>query len=148
MKMRYIPLLLVISILLSSVQAADSGKEFLADFVIGKYLLVGKKVDSFATYFGHVELFNGHGSLKIKRHIGGKTVLGQATIESAVQGDATVLRMRFDDNGAAYENNCLIQSDLDNYARISCYLYQPGVRTLNPGLEVLFIDHGENASMR
>ncbi len=37
--------------------------------------------------------------------------------------------------------NYLWRNDLDNYARISGYVYQLGKKILKPGLEALFIDH-------
>lgn len=69
---------------------------------------------------------------------------GRAAIEAAVGGDARVLRIRFEQDGKSYEQTCMVGSDLDNYARISCYLYVPGRKTMNPGMEVLFIDHNAN----
>ena len=40
-----------------------------------------------------------------------------------------------------YEITYLWRSDLDNYARLSGYLYQPGEKTDSPGMEALFRDH-------
>ena len=115
-------------------------EDFLSSFVKGKYLLVGKSVDSDQTYHGKVEIKNNDGALNVLRHINGKTINGTGAIESVLNGDAKVLRIRFSENDIQYEQTCLIDNDLDNYARISCHLYQPNVSTNQPGLEVLFID--------
>ena len=37
--------------------AGEVRKEFLSEFVLGKYLLVGKNVDSTSAYFGHVDIY-------------------------------------------------------------------------------------------
>jgi len=41
----------------------------------------------------------------------------------------------------SYEATYLIDSDLDNYGRLTGYLYIKGTETKKPGLEALFIDH-------
>ena len=128
-----------ILILLPMVSIAE--EDFLSSFVQGKYLLVGKSLDSDQTYHGKVEVINNDGALSVLRHINGKTINGTGAIEPVLHGDAKVLRIRFAENDIQYEQTCLIDSDLDNYARISCHLYQPTVGTNQPGLEVLFIDH-------
>lgn len=103
--------------------------------------MVGKALDSENTYHGKVKIKNNNGELKVLRHINERTIEGTGTIESAVNGDTRVLRIRFDENKTQYEKTCMVGSDLDNYARISCYLYQPKIKTNEPGLEVLFNDH-------
>ena len=128
----------IILILLPMVSIAE--EDFLSSFVQGKYLLVGKSLDSDQTYHGKVEVKNNDGALSVLRHINGKIINGTGAIESVLNGDAKVLRIRFAENDIQYEQTCLIDSDLDNYARISCHLYQQNVGTNQPGLEVLFID--------
>jgi hypothetical protein len=39
-----------------------------------------------------------------------------------------------------YEATYLIHADLDNYARLTGYLFQASGKTVKPGLEALFID--------
>lgn len=109
--------------------------------VQGKYILVGKELDTDKTYFGKVEISSIKDHLIVEREINKKSVKGSAAIESAAGGDAQVLRIRFTEDGNSYEQTCLVNIDLDNYARISCYLYKPGIKTTQPGLEVLFHDH-------
>jgi hypothetical protein len=121
--------------------AAFAGAGMHSDFLLGKYLLVGKGIDTGRAYTGKVEIFREKGELRVKRIIDNKVVVGSAAIEFALGGDADVLRFRYNEGGKKYEQTCLWLSDLDNYARISCYLYESGVHTINPGLEVLFHDY-------
>lgn len=115
--------------------------EFLRTMVQGNYLLVGKAIDSDYTYHGKVQITDESGSLVVAREIYGKTTQGTASIESALGGDARVLRIRFTEQAVDYEQTCMVGNDLDNYARISCYLYRQNEKTMRPGLEVLFNDH-------
>lgn len=117
-------------------------EKFSAEFIAGDYLLVGKGVDTEETYSGNVSIYFDNG-LKVKRIINGNTVVGVATFEPVLNGSSKALRIRFSEQKVDYEETCLWASDLDNYARISCYLYSPNKQTDNPGLEVLFIDHGK-----
>jgi hypothetical protein len=114
---------------------------FLHMMVQGNYLLVGKALNSDATYHGKVQIKDNDGSLTVLRSINGQIITGTAAIESAAGGDVKVLRIKFTEDKTDYEETCMVGSDLDNYARISCYLYQPKISTRQPGLEVLFIDH-------
>jgi hypothetical protein len=112
------------------------------EFLIGKYLLIGKAIDSQETYQGKMEIYSDKDLLRIKRSINGTVVYGTAAIERAEMADgAEVLRLRFNENGMDVEEACLMRVDLDNYARISCYLYYPGKGTDAPGLEAMFNDH-------
>ena len=109
--------------------------------VPGNYLLVGKAPDSEFTYHGKVEIKEVNDALLVLRDIDGEVCNGSAAIEPALDGDANVLRIRYSEGGVDYEQTCLVSTDLDNYARISCYVYHPDVHTSQPGLEVLFHDH-------
>jgi hypothetical protein len=129
-----------IALALFTSSPALANEDFFGDFFVGKYLLIGKGLNTEQTYTGKVEIYRENDSLKVKRIIGGQSVIGSALFEPALGGDTKVLRFRYEEAGIEYAQSCLWQSDLDNYARISCYLYRPGVRTSNPGLEVLFHD--------
>ena len=113
----------------------------LAHLLPGKYKLIGKAVDSDETYAGKVEISEDDQLLKVRREIDGQIIMGVASVEPALHGEAQVLRIRFTQDNTKYEQTCLWQSDLDNYARISCYVYQPDEETREPGLEVMFPDH-------
>lgn len=115
--------------------------DFIADFLAGSYILIGKSMDSNETYTGHVEISTHDGALKIRRVVDGKVTVGNGAIESALNGETSVLRIRFVEDEGQFEKTCLWRGDLNNHARISCYLYRTGEDTLNPGLEALFHDH-------
>ncbi|ABC27715.1 hypothetical protein HCH_00821 [Hahella chejuensis KCTC 2396] len=135
------PAALLCCLLSPSAFGGETAKDFLGDFVIGAYQLIGKAPDSTSTYQGALQIYSENHQLKIKREIDGAVIFGEAAIEEAAHGEATVLRMRFKENNVAYESTCLVQSDLDNYARISCHLYQANNESKSSGLEALFIDH-------
>lgn len=128
--------------LLNTSQALGEGSQtdFLAGFVVGRYRLIGQQPDAGTTYSGEVEIYReGQSSqLKVRRIIADRVVEGAAAIESALHGEAMVLRMRFRENGTAHESTCLVKGDLDNYARLSCQLYRQDGKTRQAGLEALF----------
>lgn len=136
---------LLILILTSPVvsRAEQNSDDFLADFIAGKYHLIGKSINSNTAYTGSVELLHSDKGITVYRMIDGHQVMGHAAIEEASADQVPVLRIRFIENSHPYEASCLINSDLDNYARLSCYLYLSGVKTDSPGLEALFIDQGK-----
>lgn len=121
--------------------AQQSEEVFLADFIRGTYQLIGKYPDTTKTYFGRIEIFNSDDDIHVSRTINNIKTHGTGTIEQTTADKINVLRIRFEENSIEYEETCLIDSDLDNYARLTCHLYRPGVRTANPGIEALFIDH-------
>lgn len=136
----FVTLLTLISFV-TYAQTPETEEDFISAFVTGQYVLIGQGIDTDTTYSGHVSIYLEDKQLKIKRVIDGKLIIGTAAFESALNGDAKVLRIRFLDNSKSYEETCLWASDLDNYARISCYLYIPGKDIKKPGFEALFIDH-------
>ncbi len=116
--------------------------DFLYDFLSGTYVLVGRAPESSRTYTGKMLLSGGNGKFEVTRIIEGKTVKGTGRIETATGDRIKVVRVRFTEGGKKYETTYLIGSDLDNYGRLSGYLYLKQGNTVKPGLEVLFIDHG------
>ena len=121
-------------------QDADSEIEFLYDFLQGAYHLIGKRPDSDVTFSGRVVLKKRDGALKVVRRINGKEIKGAGAIETATADEKKVLRIRFEEDDKRWEATYLIHSDLDNYARLSGYLYLKEGGTKSPGLEALFID--------
>ena len=117
---------------------------FLYEFLAGRYLVIGKAVNSEETYSGTVDFSCKNGRIAVVRTIQGAVVHGEGTLEHALgQDKADVLRVRFNQAGKKYEITYLWRSDLDNYARLSGYVYQPGQQTGSPGMEALFIDHSQ-----
>lgn len=111
-------------------------------FLAGNYILIGKKINSHQTYQGRISMiFNEKGRcLDITRVIEGRTVTGTARIVPVLEGEAQVLRLAFTDEGVVYEGTLLWRGDLDNYGRLSGYIYVKGTHPEKPGLEAYFID--------
>lgn len=136
-KFIYLVLLMILCI---QVQAKESEQDnALLGFVQGNYTLIGKVAGNDQTYLGEVSITSTDKGLKVTRTILEKKVIGTAAIEYTLGGDVAVLRMRFSENKQNYESTCMIDSDLDNYARLSCQLYQANGQSKEAGLEALFI---------
>ncbi len=124
------------------VQARDvSDDEALYGFLAGTYWLVGKALDSQDSFVGTVVLSAQPDRLTVTRRVGGVEVIGEGRIEPAGHDGGRVLRIRTVEHGVAYEGTYLWQSDADNYARLTGYVYRPGQPTASPGMEALFIAH-------
>ena len=137
-------LLFVLLFCVTQTALADDVKNhaFYYGYLSGTYLLIGQEIDSNKTYSGRVVLKKQGDHLEVTRIIHGEKITGIGTIEHALGPDkANVLRVRFTRNKQPFEITYLWRSDLDNYARLSGYVYQPGKHTATPGLEALFIDH-------
>jgi hypothetical protein len=138
--------LVLLAVFLAPVWAQSPGKggeeDSLYEFLQGTYHIIGRLVDSSLTYTGRVALTKTANGLQVKRTIDGKTIEGVGKIETATADKIKVLRVRFIDQNKSCEATYLINSDLDNYARLSGYLYViNGSVTTTPGLEALFFDH-------
>ncbi len=123
--------------------ALEDTKEQLTDFVVGNYQLIGKSFESDITYAGRAELSLTAQGLLIKRTINGKVVEGRGAIETIMADNIPILRLHFKSAATELEETCLVDSDLDNYARLTCHLYKPGIETEHPGMEAYFIDRAD-----
>jgi hypothetical protein len=120
------------------VWAAEPSDDFLRQFLVGEYQIVGKPLDAKTTYQGYATIQVSGSELMIERTIEGQTVAAQGRIEKT-HNNTRVLRTRFLQDQVPIEQTCLISSDLDNYARITCYSYSPpDAKTNDPGLEAYF----------
>lgn len=143
-------LLLVFLLTFSTASAVNDvpriDEDLFHSYLAGNYLLIGKAPDSEKTFHGEVTIKeNGSGELEVTRSVGGTRTRGGAWVGRTVLSEALVLRMNFSDADIAYEATCLWRSDLDNYARISCYIYRQDGTTVQPGLEALFHDTPRSA---
>ncbi len=118
--------------------------EFYAEFLVGRYKVVGKTVNSLETYTGSVAIFREDGGLRMRRDIQGRRTIANAEVARSSVDGARVLRVSFEEGGTAYEGSYIWSSDLDNYARISGVIVKRGEKTDNPGLECLFIEHSDH----
>ncbi len=125
-------------------QEPDDARDALG-FLSGKYILIGKRIDSRVTYSGEVRFryLEKTNCLEMTRLIAGKTVKGTARIEPVLGGEAQVLRLAFTEDGVEYQGTFLWRGDLDNFGRLSGYIYVKGTFPKDPGLEAYFIAPGE-----
>jgi hypothetical protein len=118
---------------------AENDTDFLYDFLKGSYELVGRWPDSNETYSGKIILEKDREHLRVVRLINGKKIAGIGRIETATSDKVKVLRIRFKQEEREYEGTYLISSDLENYGRLTGYLYLKNGKTKYPGLEAFFI---------
>jgi len=110
---------------------------FLLEFLAGDYRLIGQQPDSGASYVGQASFRERNGRFELVRTIGSTTTHGTGRITTAGEGTA-VLRCQFAVAGVAYEATYLWRSDMDNYPRLTGYVYRRKGETNSPGLEALF----------
>jgi hypothetical protein len=129
-------------LIISSIAWGESADEaLLYNFLQGSYELIGRWPDSNETYCGKVLLKKSNRHFKVVRTVSNTKIEGVGNIETATADNIKVLRIRFSKAGRIYEGTYLINSDLDNYGRLSGYLYLKEGGTKNLGLEALFSDH-------
>ena len=121
--------------------AKEDKQEAFYNFLSGSYVCIGKWPDSNDTYLGRVEIATAKQGLNITRTIQGKTIKAVGKVDTAMVDNIQVLKVAFKHKGIDYEETCMVSSDLDNYARLSCYLYSK--ETKKVGLETLFPDQGQ-----
>jgi hypothetical protein len=110
------------------------------DYFVGEYAVIGRSPDSKASYSGTVKLqAQADGRFVMIRKIGGHESRGTAFLAHAdpPADRPAVLRIRFNENGKEFEGTFLWRSDLDNYPRLTGFIYQNG-KTKSPGLEAWF----------
>ena len=147
MKRKFITYCLPVIILFLCVPAillAQENKEdleFYHNFLMGTYEVIGRYPDSNETYTGKV-IFKKNGDiLEIIRNINNKTIKGPGKIDVVTADKIKVLKVVFTENKREYEATYLIHTDLDNYGRMTGYIYLKAGGTKRPGLEALFSDH-------
>lgn len=134
--MQYVMLALAVLIpaLPTSAWAAEKERHPYFKAVPGRFVLIGQFPDGGATYKGTAEITDRNGRLHLVKHIDGKDVTAEGTVERAAPGEADVLRFKWTGHAAT----CLVGSDLDNYSRLTCYWTINGAEHKRPGLEAYF----------
>ncbi|KAF0865665.1 hypothetical protein [Pseudomonas sp. LD120] len=102
--------------------------------VPGHYLFIGKDPDGGATYSGTAQIRFENQVLTLVKTLEGKTSTAIGKVERAIIAETNVLRFRW----PGHSSTCLVGSDLDNYARLTCYWVRDGVEHQEPGLEAYF----------
>lgn len=117
--------------------AAESDNDLL-DFVVGDYAVIGRDPDGGATYAGTARIARRGDDLTFERQRGDRKVTAAGRLEvPSPPGEGHVLRFRWRDPDPV-TMTCLIGTDLDNYARLTCYWMHDGTEPRQPGLEAMF----------
>ena len=90
--------LIVLTVFSSNIFAKDledSEIYFFENFIIGKYQIIGKALNSKQTYLGEFEIKNEKGDLIFIKKLDGNTTRGKAHIEKSMGGSAKVLKLSY-----------------------------------------------------
>ncbi len=129
---------LLISIFVSfSVVSQEDNETFLQDFLVGEYTVIGKEVESNDSYFGTMKIDFKDKKFEITRKISGTSIKAHGKIKTGSE-QTEVFVITFTENKVLYEITYLIDTDFDNYGRLTGYRYYKNKETENPGLEALF----------
>lgn len=121
--------------------AQEDNENFLQEFLIGKYSVIGKMVESNDAYFGTMKVDFKNKKFEIIRKIGNISIKANGEIKKTGPEQIEVFVITFTENNTLYEITYLIDTDFDNYGRLSGYRYYKNQETENPGLEALFSNH-------
>jgi hypothetical protein len=119
-------------------ESADESEDPLLSFVAGDYVIIGQEPDGGEVYeaSAHIEL--GKGGLMMKRRRGEREIAAAGRIEvPSPPGEGRVLRFRWQEPDPVLMT-CLVGSDLDNHARLTCVWFREGSQPKEPGLEAMF----------
>lgn len=129
--------LLALGCLLVQPAAAADDESPLWDFVRGRYTLIGRHPDSQATYTGTAKIERVGQQLRLTRMIAGRQERLFGLVRRADPGEAMVLEFKWGQR-QPMEMVCLVGSDLDNYARLTCHWGKAGNPHVQPGMEAYF----------
>ncbi|OQY04832.1 MAG: hypothetical protein B6I20_02360 [Bacteroidetes bacterium 4572_117] len=134
--------LFLISLIISiSINGQEDNEEFLQGFLLGEYSVIGKMPENNDTYFGSMKIGFKNNKFEITRNINNSIVKASGKIKKTGPEQIKVFVINFTENKVLYEITYLIDTDFDNYGRLSGYRYYQNRETENPGLEALFITH-------
>jgi hypothetical protein len=118
--------------------------ETYTNFVVGRYDLIGRHPDSGKLYSGQATIDVVGGHVRLTREIDGWRGDVFGTVRRADPGEALVLAFAWGEK-PVMEMVCLIGSDLDNYARLTCHWGKAGNPHKKPGMEAYFSREPWNA---
>lgn len=134
--MRRVSFMVILGFLATSALAADQG-EPAWHFVSGSYQLIGRMPDSTRAYAGTARIEALGADFRLTRTIGGARTHWLGRVRRADPGEAWVLSFRRQER-PPLEMVCLVGSDLDNYARLTCLWGKAGNPHQQPGMEAFF----------
>ncbi|MBS1196544.1 MAG: hypothetical protein H6R18_329 [Proteobacteria bacterium] len=129
------PFLAVLAFPAATAEQQDESPHW--SFVPGRYQLIGRHPDSLRTYTGTARIERVGAKLQLTRRVSGKESRIFGVIRRADPGEAYVLAFKWIEK-SQMEMICLIGSDLDNYARLTCHWGKAGNPHKQPGMEAYF----------
>jgi hypothetical protein len=133
------PLLVIGTIAAVAQDGADQGP--FIDFLVGDYAMIGREPNGGAAYAGSARIERSEREPRgvvLQRRRGDRQVEAIGRLEVASPpGDKRVLRFYWRDPDPIVMT-CLIGTDLDNYARLTCLWLPEGSHPAEPGLEAMF----------
>ena len=124
-------------------KAPKEEKSFATVFVQANYVAVGRYPNSDSTYSAKITISEKDNKLVVTRTVNGKKVSGKADVVKSLGGDTEVLKISWVENKKSFLGTFLIDGDLDNYARLTGYIYNADNSTKKVGLEAWFCDYGQ-----
>ncbi len=128
---------LAFAISLPSNAAVEDDEPLQWSLVAGRYQLIGRHPDSKLTYTGTARIDRVGKELRLSREISGKHSEVMGVVRRADPGEAYVLEFKWG-KSQPMEMVCVIGSDLDNYARLTCHWGKIGNPHTQPGMEAYF----------
>src|SRR5665213_3638851 len=116
--------------------AANKDADFLK-FLAGDYIIIGRAPDGGAVYSGRATIEVSSGGVLLHTYRGDTKIEATGGLDVASPGEERVLRF-YSGKPDATDMTCLVSTDLDNYARLTCVWWQPGTEPKHPGLEAKF----------
>lgn len=116
--------------------------DFLHEFLPGSYQLIGTPPDRTDPYLGRMVIERTESSFHIVREANGDVIEGVGSIAFVTPDRIPVLRVRFALAKIQYEVTYVIGSDLDNFPRLTGYVYRVDGKTASPGIEAAFAEVG------
>jgi len=106
----------------------------------GDYELIGRRFDGGALFAGKMTIDEvTPNKFSVIRVVDGKKISGTGRVEYVTPDKLPVFRVSFQEDGKDMEGTFLYRSDLDNYGRLSGYVYPKNYTGTKPGIEALFI---------
>jgi len=121
-------------------------EDFLLSSLVGSYQVIGRLPESRKLYSGEIKIRRTGDRLNrliLERLINGVKIKCEATIESATADDVPVLRTAWKQGNVNYGATYLVHTDLDNFPRMTAYIYYSDRKTIKPGIEAVFIKESE-----
>jgi len=135
--MKRIFMLVILCLIATAMLAEEEGDPRLMALQ-GEYIALGIAPHSLKPYKGKIMKFLAKDTLSVIRIINGKKSMGKGRLEKNPPSEITEFVVNFQDGRKTVRAVYLMQSEYDNYIRLTGMLYSKGVSLEKKGLEALF----------